>query len=571
MSVLVSLLKDIFARKPARAKSASPDRAAPPGRSAAPRPQSPPLAEFGQSEQQKLEAGIAYFSKVLESEPNRVDALFSLGMLHDIANREDDAMACYRRILAINPSHYGAMMALVHLEQNRCDWAHLESRAADLRAAVRSASSVDQTTFIAPFSFLSLPGTTAAEQRRCSERYARMEFQHPEIEAARSRLAFSFKGRKTDRIRIGYLSSDFFSHATARLMARVFELHDRNRFHITAYSYGADDASPMRKRLEQAFDHFVDIQDATHEDAAKKIFADGIDILVDLKGYTQHSRSGILALRPAPVQVNYLGYPGTMGTDLVDYIIADGFVIPPDRRKYFAEKVVCLPDCYQPNDDTRRRLPAPPRAECGLPEHAFVFCCFNQTYKITPEIFAVWSRLLQAVPGSCLWLWANHPHAEANLRAAAAGNGISPERLIMAPSIWEAEKHLARLQCADLFLDTLPYNAHTTCSDALWMGLPVVTCAGETFPSRVAGSLLTALGVPELIAENLDDYYRLALDLATDQEKLAGIRNKIITGREASALFDSARFTANLEQAYAQMLVAHSGREAPGAAAMARR
>jgi protein O-GlcNAc transferase len=565
MSVLVSLLKDIFARKRARAKPASPDRPA------APQPQSPPLPEFGQSEQQKLEGGIAYFSKVLESDPNRVEALFSLGMLHDIANREDDAMACYRRILTINPSHYGAMMALVHLEQNRCDWAHLESRAADLRTAVRSASAVDQTTFIAPFSFLSLPGTTAAEQRRCSERYARMEFHHPEIEAARSRLAFSFKGRKNDRIRIGYLSSDFFSHATARLMARVFELHDRSRFHITAYSYGADDTSLMRKRLEQAFDHFVDIQDATHEDAAKKIFADGIDILVDLKGYTQHSRTGILALRPAPIQVNYLGYPGTMGTDLVDYILADGFVIPPEQRKYFAEKVICLPDCYQPSDNTRPHPPAPLRSECGLPEQGFVFCCFNQTYKITPEVFAVWCRLLQAVPGSCLWLWANHPHAEANLRAAAARNGVSPDRLIMAPSIWDAEKHLARLQCADLFLDTLPYNAHTTCSDALWMGLPVVTCAGETFPSRVAGSLLTALGVPELIAESLDDYYRLALELATDREKLAGVRDKIIAGRGTAALFDSARFTANLEQAYVQMLAAHSGTDVPGAAAMARR
>jgi len=241
-----------------------------------------------------------------------------------------------------------------------------------------------------------------------------------------------------------------------------------------------------------------------------------------------------------------------MGADFVDYLIADRFIIPSEHFEHYSEKVVWLPDCYQPNDRTRRRLKAPTRESCGLPEEGVVFCCFNQTYKITPAVFDVWCRLLKAVPGSVLWLLASNPYAQGNLIREAEQRGVAGGRLVMAP-LQPPEEHLARLQCADLFLDTIPYNAHTTCSDALWMGLPVITCVGDTFPSRVAGSLLTAMGVAELITYNLEDYYSLALTLALDREKRQGIRNKIISLRDTSALFDSERFTRNLETAYEKM------------------
>jgi predicted O-linked N-acetylglucosamine transferase (SPINDLY family) len=463
-------------------------------------------------------------------------------------------MVCYRRALELMPEFHAARIKLLHQLQHACIWGAdalgdtLETHIRIVRQVVRE-EPVTPYNRISPFSFLALPGTTASEQKRCAEKGAQHAFQP--LVSLREKLGFDFKREPGQKIHVGYLSADFHDHATMRLMAEVFELHDRSRFHITAYSSGPDNGSAMRARAKNAFDKFVDIRDDSLEGAARKIHADRIDILVDLKGYTQHSRSAILALRPAPVQVNYLGYPGTMGADFVDYLIADRFIIPPEHFEHYSEKVVWLPDCYQPNDRTRPRLAAPSRESCGLPDAGMVFCCFNQTYKITPEIFDVWCRLLQAVPGSVLWLLAK-PHVEDNLRREAERRGVDPERLVMAPGL-APEKHLARLQCADLFLDTIPYNAHTTCSDALWMGLPVITCVGETFPSRVAGSLLTAMGMPELITYNLEDYYALALSLALDREKREGMRNKIIALRDTAPLFDSVRFTRNLEAVYEKM------------------
>ena len=466
----------------------------------------------------------------------------------------DEAVACFRRALELNPALPIARINLLHQLQQRCEWDALDANVQLLRQAVREAPAPDNNRVL-PFGFLALPGTTASEQKRCAEKWVQAEFQQG-ISLGK-KLGFAFKREPGQKIHVGYLSADFHDHATMRLMAEVFELHDRSRFHITAYSSGPDNGSAMRARAKNAFDKFVDIRDDSLEGAARKIHADRIDILVDLKGYTQHSRSAILALRPAPVQVNYLGYPGTMGADFVDYLIADRFIIPPEHFEHYSEKVVWLPDCYQPNDRTRPRLAAPSRESCGLPDAGMVFCCFNQTYKITPEIFDVWCRLLQAVPGSVLWLLAK-PHVEDNLRREAERRGVDPERLVMAPGL-APEKHLARLQCADLFLDTIPYNAHTTCSDALWMGLPVITCVGETFPSRVAGSLLTAMGMPELITYNLEDYYALALSLALDREKREGMRNKIIALQDTAPLFDSVRFTRNLEAVYAGMWEEYGG------------
>ena len=503
----------------------------------------------------ELDKAITCYQKALSFQPDLVGALYNLGVMFQDQKR-DEALACFHRVLDLEPNHYAAKTNLLHQLQHRCEWRDLKSNILDVRQAVRENTATGNNS-VSPFAFMTLPGTTEQEQRRCAEKWVQSEYRH--LSFLRKKLGFEFSRSPNAKIHLGYLSADFRQHPVSLLMAEVFELHDRSRFKITAYSYGPDDGSAMRERIEKAFDKFMDIQDDTDEDAAKKIYEDRIDILVDLTGYTQKTRSAILALRPAPIQVNYLGYPGTMGADFVDYLIADRFTIPPEHQMHYTEKVIWLPDCYMPNDRTRPRPAAPTRNECGLPEEEFVFCCFNQTYKITPEMFDIWCRLLKAVPNSALWLPPSNPHAKENLRREAENRGVEARRLVMAPRLEMMEAHLARLQCADMFLDTIPFNAHTTCSDALWMGLPVITCVGEAFSSRVAGSLLSAIGVQELITYNLEDYYHLALDIATDKKKHEIIRNKILANRDTAPLFDSARFTRNLELAYVKMMDEYAG------------
>lgn len=496
-------------------------------------------------EQGNLTNAIACYGKALELRPD--DAIACYGMCISLSAKQDSTQAIkyLHRMLQLDPNFGAVKLLLFHQLQHICDWQDWEANVRLARQIVLEAPADARNEF-PPFAFLSVPGATAQEQRRCAEKYVQQKFKS-------LTPRFEFTRQPRDKIHIGYLSGDLRQHAVSFLMAEVFELHDRSRFRISAYSYGANDNSEMRKRLEKAFDRFVDIQHDSHEEAAKKIYSDGIDILVDLAGHTQYSRSEILAMRPAPIQINYLGFPGTMGAHFVDYIIADHFIIPPELQQHYTEKVIWMPDCFQANDRARPRPASPGRRSCELPEDAFVFCCFNQTSKITPEFFDIWCRLLKSVPNSVLWLSAASQQASFNLRHEAERRGISATRLITAPLL-PRDEHLARLQCADLFMDTLPFNAGTTCSDALWMGLPVVTCAGDAFASRMAGSLLTALGAPELITYSLDDYFSLALELASDRSKLALIRNKINTNRNTAPLFDSARFTRNLEQAYIQVL-----------------
>jgi predicted O-linked N-acetylglucosamine transferase (SPINDLY family) len=310
----------------------------------------------------------------------------------------------------------------------------------------------------------------------------------------------------------------------------------------------------MRQRIIDTVDHFVDIRDESYIESARRIYQDRIDILVDLKGYTKYSRPQVLALLPAPVQVSYLGYPGTMGAEFINYILVDEFITPPQQQDHYTERFVYLPACYQINDRKRPRgVPTAARKTHGLPEQGFVFCCFNQTYKITPEVFAAWMRILLQVSGSVLWLLQSHPIAIENIRRAAAGKGVAPERILFAP-IAPLSDHLARFALADLFLDTFPVNAHTTASDALWVGVPIVTYAGETFVSRVAGSLLHAVGLPELITTSLEEYEGLALRLAQDRDTLRRLRAHLDSQRNTVALFDSERFTRDLEAAYTWML-----------------
>jgi predicted O-linked N-acetylglucosamine transferase (SPINDLY family) len=356
-----------------------------------------------------------------------------------------------------------------------------------------------------------------------------------------------------ERIRLGYLSGDFHQHATAQLMAGLFEHHDRDRFEVLAYSYGPDDRSPMRARLASAFDRFIDIHALSHREAARLIHADKVDILVDLKGYTHHARPAISAHRPAPVQVNYLGYPATMGADFIDYIIVDPFVVPSSQQPFFSERLVYLPGSYQVNDRRREVAKArTSRQDCGLPSEGLVLCSFNNSYKISPVFFDIWMRLLRLVPGSILWLLEPNELVKHNLRSEARKRGVDSGRLIFAPVLSSAE-HLGRHRHADLFLDTLPCNAHTTASDALWAGLPVLTCCGSTFAGRVAGSLLMAIGMPELVTGSLEEYERLALALARDPQRLIALRKKLESNRDAGALFDLPKLTENLETAYARM------------------
>ncbi len=353
-----------------------------------------------------------------------------------------------------------------------------------------------------------------------------------------------------DRIRIAYLSADFYGHATAFLMANLFETHDKARFEISAWSFGPAVDDEMRTRLRKSFEHFHEIGTISDADVAAMLRAQEIDIAVDLKGYTLNSRTAIFSHRAAPIQVNYLGFPGTMGADYMDYIVGDPVVTPPEHDAFYSEKIVRLPDTYQINDSTRAISErTPTRAEAHLPESGFVFCCFNNNYKITPDVFDVWMRLLNRVEGSVLWLIEDNVAAAQNLRLEAESRGVRAQRLVFVERLPLAE-HLARHRLADLFLDTLPYNAHTTASDALWAGLPVLTCMGNIFPGRVAASLLKAVGLPELITENLSDYEALALKLATVPASLAELKSRLARNRLTHPLFDTDRFRRHIEAAY---------------------
>jgi predicted O-linked N-acetylglucosamine transferase (SPINDLY family) len=491
-----------------------------------------------------LEEAVACYGTAVGLRPDYAEAFRNLGSALRRLGRPDEAVAALRAALATNPGLAAATAQLAYQLKELCDWNQLDGLTAELIELVEAGSRA-----VNPFVFLSLD-TTPAQQLLCARRWAAAQ-----LGAAGQRAAAS-KG--DDRITIGYLSADFQEHATAHLIAELFRLHDRRRFRVIGYSYGRDDGSAARRRLRESFDRFEDLLDCSHAESAARIKVGGVDILVDLKGYTTDARPEILLLRPAPVQVSYLGYPGTMGSDAWDYVLVDPVVAPANEQPYFTEQLVHLPDCYQVNDRRRpiaTRVPA--RAECGLPEGALVFCCFSSAYKITAPMFDIWMRLLAGVPGSVLWLLEASGTAMANLRREAESRlAGGAARLVFAPSLANPE-HLARLAVADLFLDTLPYNAHTLASDALWGGCPVITCAGGTFAGRVAASLLRAAGLPDLVTQTLAEYEAVALELALDPDRLRAIRGRLAGNRLTTALFDSGRFTLHLESAYETMWRMH--------------
>ena len=504
-----------------------------------------------------LEEAVVRYRTAVDQQPGYAEAFRNLGSALRRLGRPDEAVAALRAALAINPGFAAATAQLAYQLKELCDWTQLDDLTAKLIELVEAGSGA-----VNPFVFLSLD-TTPAQQLLCARRWAAAQ-----LGAAGRRVAAS-KG--DDRITIGYLSADFQAHATAHLIAELFRLHDRGRFRVIGYSYGRDDGSAARRQLRESFDRFEDLLDCSHAESAARIKAGGVDILVDLKGYTTDARPEILVLRPAPVQVNYLGYPGTMGSDAWDYVLVDPVVAPAEEQPYFTERLVHLPDCYQVND--RRRPIAthvPVRAECGLPEAGFVFCCFSSAYKITARMFDIWMRLLAGVPGSVLWLLEANGTAMANLRREAESRlAGGAARLVFAPSLPNPE-HLARLAIADLFLDTLPYNAHTLASDALWCGCPVITCAGGTFAGRVAASLLQAIGLPDLVTQTLTDYETLALQLALDPDRLRAIRVELAANRLTTALFDSRRFARHLESAFETMWRMHLAGLPPRPFAVAR-
>jgi predicted O-linked N-acetylglucosamine transferase (SPINDLY family) len=494
---------------------------------------------------------LGSFDQALRLDRRNIVAFNNKGNLLQDLQRHAEAAACFAAVVAVDAKFPGAIGALLFSRLHCCNWESYEEH------TIRVADLVSRQQRVgAPFFFLTVCDSPAA-QRHCASNFAAERYPPAAVPMWRGE-------RYThDRIRVAYLSADLHSHATAYLMARLFEVHDRTRFEITAISFGPDDDSPMRARLKRAFDRFIDARDVSDLAVAQMLRQLEIDIAVDLKGFTSDGRLNVFAHRPAPIQVSYLGYPGTTGVPYMDYIVADREVIPAADQVHYSEHVVYLPECYQVNDSTREAAPRTPRRiEAGLPDGGFVFCCFNSCYKITPAVFDVWMRLLRQVPSSVLWLLQGNAEATLNLRREAEARGVDPDRLIFAPSVPQQE-HLARLCLADLFLDTLPVNAHTTASDALWAGLPVLTCRGRSFVARVAGSLLEAVGLPQLVADSLVEYERRALELAGDPSQLASIRAHLTSAGRRSSLFDSERTCRHLESAYEGMWQRYQRGERP--------
>jgi len=489
----------------------------------------------------RYEEAFDNYDKAIARKEDFAEAHFNQGSVLRALKRLGAAMSHYEKTRTLAPN-MEFLPGIIHsIRQQMCDWSAYEEETETLKRSIEtSARAAD------PFQVLSISHSNALNKRA-----ARIFI---EAKTGTSGAAEAFVRRsRGGKIRVGYFSADFHEHATGQLIAEVFERHDKNQFDVIGFSFGPDTGDAMRKRLMAAFGRFNDVSRQSDRQIAELARRLEIDIAIDLKGFTEASRPEIFAHRAAPIQVNYLGYPGTMGAEFIDYIVADRLVAPESQQGDYVEKIAYLPNSYQPNDGTRPIAATPyTRANCSLPERGFVYCCFNNNYKIAPDVFDGWMRILKQTPGAVLWLLADNDVAVENLRKEARMRAVDPDRLIFAARMPTAE-HLARHRLADLFLDTLPYNAHTTASDALWAGLPVLTRIGETFAGRVAASLLMAVGLPELITKSRAEYEALAVELATNPGKLAGIKLKLAQNRLTTPLFDAGRYTRNLEAAYRAM------------------
>ncbi len=502
-------------------------------------------------ELQRIPEALASYDKALRSDPADAEILCNRGVTLMDGRHYEQAAADFAASARIDPERDYVLGQWNHCLRHCCDWRTIGEVTEKITDAVHAGKRADF-----PFSYLSV-SDSAADQRLCAETYVR--------DKLAGSYAALWQGERYQhgRIRLLYMSSDFHEHAIAYLTAGLFENHDRTRFETYALSLSADEPSDIRSRVIAAFDHVIQGHDRSDEEVARLIREIEADVVIDLNGHTDGGRPAILARRPAPVQVSYIGLAGTMGAPFVDYIIADPVLVGADEERHFVEKVVRLPETYLVNDDKRPvAAHTPTRAEAGLPETGFVFCSFNNAYKITPEVFGVWMRLLSQVEGSVLWLLSANPAAVRNLRREAESAGVDPDRLVFARRA-KPEDHLARHRLADLFLDTLPYNAHTTACDALWTGLPVVTRRGGAFAGRVAASLLGAIGLSELVTHTLADYEALALKLATDKGALAAVRETLARNRKTHPLFDTRRTTRLLESAFTTMVDRRRRGDAP--------
>lgn len=499
----------------------------------------------------RLAEAVVSFDLALERDPQLADNHYLRGTCLWRLGRFEEAADSFDRAIELLPGLVDLHNARIYEMLKACDWTRYDDLISRATTAVR-----DGRMACDPFTFTALTASPA-DQLQCSRLWASRHYlpQAP---------LWTGEAYEHDRIRLAYVSADLHVHAVSHLMAGLFERHDRARFEVSAFSLGPRTKSPIRDRLIAAFDHFVDVRDKDEHQIAELIRSMEIDVLVDLKGYTTDARPGIFTWRAAPLQVNYLGFPGTLGSPYYDYIIGDGHIIPPDHDPYYSEAVARLPETYFPTDQEMAiTTRTPTRGEAGLPEDAFVFCAFNKSYKLAPQMFGVWMRLLAAAPGSVLWLTDGGDPVRANLRREAAARGVDPDRLIFAPRAPLREDHLARQRCADLYLDSLPYNGHTTAVDALWAGLPILTCTGPTFVGRVATSLLTALGMSDMITGTLDDYEALALKLVADSAGLAEVRSRLAANTTTTPLFDTDRFRRHLEAAYIGMHERHRSGAAP--------
>jgi protein O-GlcNAc transferase len=498
---------------------------------------------------------IACYDRAILLQPDLAQAWHNRGNALQATGQFADALDAFDRAIAVRPDYPEALSERIHTRYLACDWRRRDADDAELIDLVRRDAAV------APFALLPT-SASGEEQLRCARQWGRR------FPRTSEPLAGSRPRDPQRRLTVGYLSGDFRQHPLAQLIVDVLEYHDRTQFEVVGYDLRLPNDSAIRRRLVAACDRFVDLSVLPDLAAAQTIANHATDILVDLSGYTTRARSGVLALRPAPIQVSYLGYIGSMGADFIDYIVADPVALPLAQQRFYDEKIVHLPVSYQPNGTTRETSPRRfSREGCGLPERGFVFCCFNTSYKIAPDVFAIWMRLLATVPDSVLWLVGGNPPAEANLRREAAERGIAPERLVFAPKVSYPE-YLARCAIGDLFLDTLPYSAGATASDMLWAGLPLVTRVGTGFAGRMAASV-PACGPTELITETESAYEALALRLATKPSELARVRAVLRDRVRASPLFDAARSARHLEAAYAQMWRRECDGQAPASFAVA--
>jgi predicted O-linked N-acetylglucosamine transferase (SPINDLY family) len=477
----------------------------------------------------------ASFERALALKPDDPQILVNLATTLNAGQRCAEALPLVEKAAALDPASAAALNLLLYVRQQICDWRDLDGLFEAQRASLRRPDAPP----VAPHNLLALP-YTPAELLDAARKWVAREIRVGH--AATPPRPTPIDGK----LRIAYLGPDFRTHPLANLLTGVIEEHDRSRFEVFGYSLGPDDGSASRARFAAAFDRFIDVRAESFDATAQRIRDDRIAVLLDTSGFVVHARPEILALRPAPIQINCIGFAGTLGADFYDYILTDRFVSPPEQQANFAERFMYLPHCYLPGDARRPLGPSPSRGECGLPESGFVFCCFNASYKILPPVFEVWMRLLHQLPGSVLWLLETSPTATHNLRREAELRGVSAQRLVFAPRV-PLPEHLARHAAADLFLDTLPYNAHTTANDALFAGLPVLTCAGETFAGRVSASQLRAVGLPELVTHDLAAYEALALALARQPDLLAGYRARLRNNRDTEKLFDVQAYTRALE------------------------